>query len=134
MLTLDPGRVCFVIVKTREFETMESPIEQVYEPEPTEDSFRRVDSEEGTDPSFDEIKALIDELNWDHQCELVALAWVGRGDYGRSDWDDALQTANERHNERTAKYLLGMPLLADYLEEGLAQFDLSCEDFEMGRL
>ena len=134
MLNLDPDKVCFVIVKTRGFETMESPIEQVYEPEPAEDSFRRVDSEEGTDSSFDEVKALIDELNWDQQCELVALAWIGRGDYGRDDWDDALKTANERHNERTAEYLLGMPLLADYLEEGLAQFDLGCADFEMGHL
>ena len=31
-------------------------------------------------------------------------------------------------------YLLGTPLRADYLEEGLSQFGLSCEDFELGRL
>ncbi len=67
-------------------------------------------------------------LNWDQQCEIVALTWIGRGDYTKDDWDEALRTANQQHNERTAEYLLGMPLLPDYLEEGLAQFDLDCED------
>ena len=34
------------------------------------------------------------------------------------------------HNKRTAEYLLGMPLLGDLLEEGLAQFGHSIEEFE----
>jgi hypothetical protein len=38
------------------------------------------------------------------------------------------------HNKRTAAYLLGMPLLADQLEEALSQFGQSCDDFEMGHL
>ena len=38
------------------------------------------------------------------------------------------------HNRRSADYLLGMPLLADHLEEALSQFGHSCEDYEMGRL
>jgi Protein of unknown function (DUF3775) len=42
--------------------------------------------------------------------------------------------AARAHNKRTASYLLGMPLLADHLEEALAQFGRSCDDFEMGHL
>jgi hypothetical protein len=42
--------------------------------------------------------------------------------------------AARAHNGRTARYLLGMPLLPDYLEEALAQFNLSCADFERDRL
>jgi len=62
---------------------------------------------------------------------LVALAWLGRGeDSNKDDWEDLVRLAYERHNDRTANYLLGMPMLADYLQEALQIFDVSCEDFE----
>jgi len=32
------------------------------------------------------------------------------------------------HNRRTAAYLLGIPLLADYLDEAISLFGISCED------
>ncbi|MET2830754.1 DUF3775 domain-containing protein [Mesorhizobium sp. PAMC28654] len=67
----------------------------------------------------EELRELISDLNVDEAAELVALAWVGRGDYDASEWAEALTAARERTNKRTAKYLLGMPLLADWLEEGL---------------
>jgi len=54
---------------------------------------------------------------------LVALAWVGRGTYSKEEWREAIATARSEHSRRTAEYLLGMPLLGDYLEDGLAQFD-----------
>lgn len=67
----------------------------------------------------EELRELINDLNVDEAAELIALAWVGRGDYDASEWKDAVRAARERTNKRTAKYLLGMPLLADWLEEGL---------------
>jgi hypothetical protein len=42
--------------------------------------------------------------------------------------------AARAHNKRTAAYLLGIPLLSDYLEEALSLFDLSCDDVEMSHL
>ena len=69
-------------------------------------------------------------LNEDEQIDLVALAWLGRGDGELENWDDLRGEASRAHNDRTADYLLGMPLLADYLEEGLSQFGESCADNE----
>lgn len=66
-----------------------------------------------------ELRALINDLNVDEAAELVALAWIGRGDYDASEWAEALDEARRRDNRRTAKYLLGMPMLGDWLEEGL---------------
>lgn len=78
-------------------------------------------------PEYEELKEFLTGLNEDEQFELIALAWVGRGTFTADDWDEALDTARDEHARNPVKYLLGMPLLADYLEEGLSEFDLSCE-------
>jgi hypothetical protein len=75
--------------------------------------------ESSEDLTAEELRELISDLNVDETAELIALAWVGRGDYDASEWADALAAARDRVNKRTAKYLLGMPQLADWLEEGL---------------
>ncbi|MCB1882955.1 MAG: DUF3775 domain-containing protein [Geminicoccaceae bacterium] len=80
------------------------------------------------DTAEQEIRSFIAGMNVDERAELVALAWVGRGSYAREEWDEAVRTAREEHGARTADYLLDLPLLADYLEEGLAAFDLGCQD------
>lgn len=75
--------------------------------------------EEEENLTEEELRELIDDLNVDEASELVALVWVGRGDYDAAEWADAVAEARQRGNKRTSSYLLGMPMLADYLEEGL---------------
>ena len=69
-------------------------------------------------------------MNDDHQAELVALTWLGRGDFGPDDWAEAVKMARERRTHATSEYLIGTPLLGDYLEEGLAKLGFSVEDLE----
>lgn len=127
---LSPDKVCYIIIKAREFEAQED----VVEPDPgsnaIDEGFRGVLEAYADDPTFDEIKACIDSMNEDEQAELVALAWLGRGDYVIDDWDQAVRDAVERHTGATSDYLLGMPMLPAYLQAGLNQFDLSCDEFE----
>lgn len=135
MFEMDHGKVCYIIVRAREFEVQEGVVEPDYGSNATDDDFRQVLEAYDQDPTFDELVSVIDDLNVDEQCELVALAWTGRGDYSKAEWDEALQTARDNHDpSTTATYLLGMPLLPDFLEEGLATFDISCEDVEAERL
>ncbi len=75
--------------------------------------------EEETNLTERELRALIGDLNVDEAAELVALAWIGRGDFTGNEWTDAVAEARQRSNKRTANYLLGMPMLGDWLEEGL---------------
>ena len=82
------------------------------------------------DPVRTELTAIIRGLNQDEQIDLVALAWLGRGDGDLDIWDDIRAEASRAHNRRTAEYLLGMPLLGDYLEEALAQLGHCSEEFE----
>lgn len=85
------------------------------------------DSDEGPDPACAELKTTIDDLEPDQQVDLVGLMWLGRGDYAVDEWEKALTDAGESWNERTAEYLIGTPLLADYLTEGLEQLGLESE-------
>jgi hypothetical protein len=73
-------------------------------------------------------------MNEDEQINLVALSWLWRGDGTISGCDEIRGQAAQAHNKRAAAYLLGIPLLADYLEEALSQFGLSCADVEMQHL
>ena len=61
---------------------------------------------------------------------LVALAWIGRGSFGPEELEEALATARAERSNRTEEYLLGMPLLPDYLEEALDRLGYSVEDAE----
>ena len=82
------------------------------------------------DPVRAELVSFVRDLNEDEQIDLVALTWLGRGDGGIENWDELRAEASRAHNTRTATYLLGMPLLSDYLEEALSKFGHSAEEFE----
>lgn len=80
--------------------------------------------EENDDLSDEELRELIEDLNVDEASELVAITWIGRGDFDAEDFGQAVEQARERALGSTAKYLLGMPLLPDHLEAGLDALDL----------
>ncbi|TYC55735.1 DUF3775 domain-containing protein [Rhodobacterales bacterium] len=80
--------------------------------------------EENDDLSDEELRELIQDLNVDEAAELVAVTWIGRGDFEAEDFEQAVEEARERAVGSTASYLLGMPLLADHLESGLDALDL----------
>lgn len=122
--------VCRIIVKARQFDAKEDTIDTDYASDAPDDGFREVLEDLPDDPVYQELKSFIDDLDVDDQCEIVALMWVGRGDFDASEWSQALEQARQEHTPQTAEYLLGTPLLADLLSEGLAQFDISCEEFE----
>ncbi|GGE86559.1 DUF3775 domain-containing protein [Stappia taiwanensis] len=80
--------------------------------------------EESEDLSGEELRELIEDLNVDEAAELVAIVWIGRGDYDQSDFEQAVEQARERAVGSTATYLIGMPLFADHLEAGLDALDV----------
>ena len=75
----------------------------------------------------EELRATLDDLADDQLAETLALAWVGRGTYDSTEWDDACAEANEIDPESSIEELMDMPLLASHLEAGLAAFDYSCD-------
>jgi Protein of unknown function (DUF3775) len=133
-LLIATEKVCFVVVKAREFDVKDAVTDPGDASNATDDSMISVLEDHHDDPVADELRGFIGALNEDEQTDLVALAWLGRGDGTIDDWSELRAEAARAHNKRTAAYLLGMPLLADHLEEALSQFGYSCDDFEMGHL
>lgn len=85
------------------------------------------DSEDtARDPARDELVDYIDGLNLDEQISLVALTWLGRNTFDTSEWEDALREARDNHTNHTGEYLIGIPLLGTYLEDGLSQLGYNC--------
>lgn len=125
-LTITLETVCRLIVRARELEAPVPAAEPDEEDDPTDsdDPFAVVEDE--TDSAVeDEVRALLEDLGDDELAELLALALVGRGTYDPSEWDDAMEDAGN-DPEEAIEELLDMPMLAGYLDAGLAAFDLSC--------
>ncbi len=133
-LTISPEKVCFIIIKAREFDAKDEITEEDPGSNPSDDKGAEILEDHPDDPVVEELTSLINCLSEDEQIDLVALMWLGREDYTAADWPAVREEAAKAHNERTADYLLGIPLLGDFLEEGLSMLGYSCEDFEIGRL
>ena len=129
-LDLNPEIVQFVIDKVHEFHSREDvtfPEENEAEAV-NEDLAEQFATDFAGDPYYQELTTTIDDLEPDQQMSLVALMWVGRGDYELEEWDEALKFAEETWTPRTAEYLVGTALLADYLAEGLQQFETEVDE------
>jgi hypothetical protein len=129
VLGIATDKVCHIILKARAFDAKEGDSDPDSGSNATDDGMADVLEDNGDDPVQRELTAFIRGLDDDEQLNLVALAWVGRGTYDLGEWQEAIDTARNEHNKRTAQYLLGLPMLGDYLEEGLAAFGESCADF-----
>jgi uncharacterized protein DUF3775 len=127
-LSISPEKVCYIIAKAREFDAKDVVTDPDDASNPTDDGMISVLEDHRDDPVVQEIAAAIFGMSEDEQIDLVALAWLGRGDGSVKDWDELRAEAARAHNKRTASYLIGMPLLADYLDEALSQFGHSCDD------
>ena len=127
-LGIAPEKVRFIIVNARQFDAKEADSDPDEGSDAIDDGMSDVlEDKPGEDAVEQELIEFINGLDEDEQINLVALAWLGRGTYDIEEWQEALDTARTEHNKRTAQYLLGLPLLGDYLAEGLAAFG---EDFD----
>ncbi len=122
-LNLPLDKVSFIIVKAREYDVKEEGADPDTGSNPIDDGQTDVLTNKSDDPVREELLGAIRSLNEDERLRLVALAWLGRGTYTKEEWREAISTARSEHSRRTAEYLLGLPLLGDYLEDGLALFD-----------
>ena len=126
-LSIPTDKLCFIIAKAREFDVKDVVTDPDDASNPTDDGMVAVLEDHRDDPVVKELVTVIHDMSEDEQIDLVALTWLGRGDGGIEDWSALRAEAARAHNRRTASYLLGIPLLSDYLQEAAAQFSISCD-------
>ncbi len=127
-LSVSLETICRLIVRAREMEAQVPAIETEEDADPTDsdDPFAVLEDEANTAVE-EEITALLEDLGEDQLAEVLAIAWVGRGTYDATEWQDALDEANDPDAESAITQLLDMPTLAANLDAGLGAFDLSCD-------
>lgn len=129
MLDINPEIVCEIILRAREFQSKEDVVIPERPLSPSEDWGLQALADHKDDPTYLEAKIAIDKLDADQQATLVALMWLGRGDFSIAEWEEAVELAEERSkkHKHTAEYLLTTPLVPDFLQEGLALHGYSCD-------
>ena len=130
-LSISREKVCHIVFKVREFDVKDLPTFLDDGSNPADEDERPVLEDRPDDPVARELAAFISVMNFDEQVDLVTLTWLGRGDGTIAEWDELHAEAARAHNKHTARYLLGMPLLADYLIDALLEFGRSCDEFDV---
>ena len=130
-------KVCTIIAKISEFEVKDAVTEPDPGSNPSDDNMIEVLEDHPDDASAQEVIAFISALSEDEQIDLVALAWLGRDEMSSpADWASQRAEAERAHRpapDHTARYLLGMPLVSEFLADGLSMFGRSCVDVEVPR-
>jgi Protein of unknown function (DUF3775) len=128
-LRISTEKVCYVVVKAREFDVKVAPEWLDDGSNPTDDGMMRILEDYAGDPTLAELRSYLKAMDDDELDDLLALTWIGRGDYTIDEWEDLMSEVRDvRASENTVRYLIGIPLLGDYLEDGLNEFGLSCTD------
>lgn len=134
-LRISSDKVCYVVVKAREFDVKVAPEWLDDGSNPADDGMVRILEDYADDPTLAELRSYLKTLDDDELEDLVALTWLGRGDYTIDEWEDLISEVRDvRASQNTVRYLIRIPLLGDYLEDGLAEFGLSCTDFEIDHM
>lgn len=129
-LDIAPEKVAHVIIKAREYDVKVGAWNSSPEEGDAAEDPQSILEDFAADPTRAELAGFLRMLNQDEQANLVALMWVGRGTFEAEEFDEAVDTARAERAHGTARYLLGTPLLANYLEDGLEKMGFSAEDVE----
>lgn len=131
-LGIDPEKVCYLVALARQFQVKVAPVEPNPGSNMSDDGFREVLEDYADDPVMTEMRQFLAGLNVEEYRSVLALLWLGRGDYDKREWDAALAEAETLRSERGPDYLIGTPLLSDHLEDGLNQLGYGCANTESG--
>ena len=126
MLDISTEKVAYIIVRAREIDAKVGRWDSVGD---SADAETILETRRG-DATEHELRSFISDLNDDEKAELVAVMWIGRDTFSAEELAEAITTATEDATTPTEDYLLGIPLLSDYLEEGLSKLGIDPGDEE----
>lgn len=128
-LAIRPDEAFFILMKAREFDEKTPVSDPDSGSNATDDGSLDILEDGPDDATEQELTDAIRRLNDDALLDLIALIWIGRGDFSLPEWNEARAAARDIGRERAPRYVRGIPLVSDYLDEALAQIGLSLEDY-----
>jgi len=130
MLEISTNKIARVIIRARELGAKVGRWDRPGD-EADAETILESRSSDGTEA---ELRSYIADMNRDEQASLVAVMWIGRETFDAAELAEAIKTAKQEAVGPTEKYLMGIPLLPDYLEDGLDALGYSVEEVEDGLL
>ena len=130
MLEISTDKVAHVILRSREIDVKTAAWDDEGDLDRDDVSSETILEDLPDDATRQELKEFLESMNEDELASLIALAWIGRGTYAPAELDEAISTAKAEHGGNGVAYLFSLPLLPDYLEDGLDQMGISPEDAE----
>lgn len=129
ILTITPESAFAILLKAREFDVKVPQTDPDSGSNPSDDN--SVDALEfgPADDTRRELVSAIHGLNEDEQRDLIALIFLGREDFTIEQWHEARLAAGEIGRQNVPRFVAEIPLVSDYLEEGLSQFNESLQDY-----
>lgn len=134
-LTLNPATAIRVVTILRDFdadiESTDNDTGDARHEDLDAEDLERIEAsaDDHDDPRLSELEALVTSLSIDAERDLVALMWLGRGDFTADEWAAGRKSARERVQGGTAQYLTETPLTPDYIEEGLTALGYDIADY-----
>jgi hypothetical protein len=119
--------LCALITLAREFQAKEAVVIPEVPDAPTDDWAMQVLADHLDDHSLGAFRDTVEDLSERQRAELVALMWVGRGDFSVDEWEEAVDQAIGDFSIRAGEYVLAHPMISDHFEEGLDALGLSCD-------
>jgi hypothetical protein len=128
-LILNPDTAFAILLKAREFDSKVDETDPDAASNASDDNSVDALEARSSDPTLHELTSAIRDLNDDEQLDLIALIWIGRGDFTLAEWEEARSSARDVGRARTPRYVAEIPLVSDYLDEALSQLGFSLEDY-----
>ena len=133
-LSLDPETAFFILMKARAFDEKVAPSDLEDGSNAIDDKTVEILEDYLDDPTYAELMEALRDLNIDQQIDLLALLWIGRGDFTPDEWADAVAQANSMSHKHIPEYVSQTPLASDFLEEGLNAMGIPIEEFQKAHL
>ena len=85
MLKIPLEHLAYIVEKAREFDAETAPVDSESGSNPSDDSDVAILETTVDNPTRQELTAALDSLDNDQRIEVLALMWLGRGDFDRSE-------------------------------------------------
>lgn len=117
------GRAAFFPMPSDEADMAQQTLELDSGTELSEPPAARLSEETAENATREETAAMIDSLNVDEQAEIIALTWIGRGDFEPAELEVAVREAKAAANGPASTMLMELELFPTLLADGLDRYE-----------